>query len=353
MKFFGISLWLGIKEFLIRRVFWLILLILPAILALVIFLLGQDEALISVTAGLHFNVADPFESAIFEALDNTGMVNFVHYSDVDELLHDVMFGRIEAGYVFTDSIHNAKSGDFSGIIDLYVSPRTIAAPILNDMVAAALLQSAAPYITTDTLQGFFPENTDIEAFVINVFARYAVLDIFMNPVFLTAGGESDSPQDFAEITAARLMRGIIGLSIHVLLLFAMPIFAKEGMGHMAKALKSHKKLWLYNLSLWLSVFTAMLALGAAGLLTVAILAPQFLAGAVTEIAAIIMLCAVCATVLIILGKLLKSAKHIQAFGLFIIIANIIFGGLIIDLNEFSQSLGTIQQFFPLFWYTAL
>lgn len=353
MRFFGICLWLGIKEFLIRPTFWAVLLVLPAILAIAAFLFQSEESIITVTAGVYFDSEDPFERAIFEALDSASMVNFVAYDDADELLNDVMLGRIESGYIFNDNIHNAKTGDFSGIITLSVSSRTIASAVLNDIVAAAVLQTAAPYITNEALQSFFPENAYIDAFVAQDFARYALSDIFMTPTFISGDGEvADAPPTIIQATAARIMRGIIGLGIHILMLFTLPIFAKEGMGHLSRALRFHKKLWVYNLSLWLSPFIMMFVVGAAGLFAAAMLAPSFVAEAGVEIAALAVLCAVCASILVIVGRLLKSARSVQAFGLFIIIANIVFGGVVLDLSELSPSLAHMQRVFPLFWYTS-
>jgi hypothetical protein len=55
---------------------------------------------------------------------------------------------------------------------------------------------------------------------------------------------------------------------------------------------------------------------------------------------------------VLVGILFKSARVIQSFGLFIIIANIFFGGVILDLSELAPQMANIQRVFPLFWYTS-
>ena len=353
MRFFAVSFLLNIKKFLTRRTFWCGLIALPIALALGGVFLQTESPVIIITAGVHFNPKSALEAAIFDALDETPFARFTAYDDVEVLIEDVRLGRIECGYIINPNIENARKGDFAGIVTLVTSPRTIAAPIFNDMFAAAILRASSEYITIDGLRGLFGESDEIEHFVTWQFAAYDEMDIFMTPVFVNIiGHDEEIPLNLAEVTARRVLRGTIGLTIHILILFAAPIFIDERRYSLQKTLSIHGKLAVYNLSLWAAAFLVMFAVGAAGLASAALFAPSLLAAMQLELAAMAAFSAVCAIFLILFAHLLKTAKIIQSFGLFIIIANIAFGGVILDLAEISPQLAHLQRFFPLFWYTS-
>ena len=362
MKFFAVSFLLNIKKFLTRRTYWCGLVALPVILAFGGIFLRTESPAIAITAGIYFNPDSTLESAIFDALYDTAFTHFAAYDDAQALIEDVRLGRIECGYIINPNIGNAKSGDFSGLVTLVTSPRTMAAPIFNDMVAAAVLRASAEYITKDGLRSFFGESDfyELDHFVSWQFEAYKQMDIFMVPLFVdtalsvTASGQAEEARPgLAEITARRVFRGMIGLTIHVLIIFAAPIFIEERQNGLQKALSIHGKLGFYEISLWLAAFLAMFAIGAVGLASATIFAPDVLPEKPLEIAALAVLTAICAALLVLAARLLKTAKIIQAMGLFIIMANIAFGGVILDLTEINPNLDYIQRIFPLFWYTNI
>ena len=121
---------------------------------------------------------------------------------------------------------------------------------------------------------------------------------------------------------------------------------------MQKRLSIHGKLAVYDLSLLAAAFLAMFIVGFAGITSAARLAPGLLVSFQLELAALAAYSAVCAVLLILLARLLKNTKIIQTFGLFIVIANIAFGGVVLDLAEVSPPLAHLQRFFPLYWYTS-
>ena len=94
----------------------------------------------------------------------------------------------------------------------------------------------------------------------------------------------------------------------------------------------------------------MLAPGIIGLSSMLIFTPSLLSGAIIEITALIIYVAICAILVTIATRLLKSVAIIQSFGLFLILSNIFFGGVLLNLHELSPLLGRVQYVFPLFWY---
>ena len=353
MKFFAVSFLLNVKKFLVQPAFWCGLVVLPAIIALGGMFLQTGGTAVTITAGVHFNPENPFEAAIFDALEETRFTRFAAYDDIETLLQDVRLGRIECGYILNSNIDNAKEGDFTGLVTLVTSPRTMTAPIFNDMMAAAILRASSEHITKDGLRGFFDESDEIDHFVSWQFAAYNEMDIFMTPVFAsTVSHIEDAGQNLGEITARRVFRGTVGLTIHILILFAAPIFIDERRYGLPKALSVHGKLAAYDISLWAAAFAVMFAVGMAGLASAAIFAPDLFAQISLELMALAAISAVCAALLILAARLLKTAKIIHTMGLFIIIANIAFGGVILDLAEISPQLAHFQRIFPLFWYTS-
>jgi hypothetical protein len=356
MKFFALSFLLNLKKFLTRQTFWWGLVALPVILAFGGMFLRTESPAVTITAGIYFNPDSAFEAAIFDALYETAFTRFTAYDDSRALIEDVRLGRIECGYIINPNIESAKYGDFSGLVTLVTSPRTMVAPIFNDMVTAAVLRASAEYITKEGLRGFFGESDadELNHFVNWQFEAYRQMDIFMVPLFVDTSGQAEEARaDLAEITARRVFRGMIGLTIHILIIFAAPIFIEERRSGLTKALSIHGKLAAYDISLWLAAFLAMLVVGASGLASAALFAPYVLPEMPLEIAALTAFAAVCATLPVLAARLLKTSKIIQTLGLFIVIANIAFGGVILDLAEINPNLDYIQRIFPLFWYTSI
>ena len=354
MRFFALSFWLNVKKFLLRPAFWCGLFALPLVIAAIGVFMQFGMQAITITAGVYFNRENALEAAIFDILGETPHARFVAYEDVYVLIEDVRLGRIECGYIINPNINNAKEGDFYGIITLVTSPRTIAAPILNDMVSAAVLRASSKYITKDGIGRFFGESDEIEVFVNWQFAAYDEMDIFMTPIFLNVAGLYGETQlSLAEVTAKRMFRGMIGLAILILILFACPIFINERQHGLQKKLLFHGKLAAYDLTLLAAAFSAMFVIGMAGLASAVFVNPDLLVSVWLEIAAMSAFSAVNAIGLVLLARLLKTAKIIQTFGLFIVIANIAFGGVVLDLAEVSPQLAHLQRFFPLYWYTSM
>ena len=353
MRFFAISFLLNVKKFIMRPTFWCGLVALPIAIALGGVFLYSGTSAITITAGVHFNSENALESAIFDLLRRTDHVRFVAYEDVHALIEDVRMGHIECGYIMNPNIENVRMGDFEGIVTVVTSPRTIATPILNDMVSAAVLHVSSSYITIDSIEQLFGKSDEVEIFVNWQTAAFDEMDIFMTPLFVFAYGQNGEGQpSLAEITARRVFRGAIGLAMLVLILFASPIFINERQNGLQRNLSIRGKLAAYDMSLLAAAFSVMIAVGLAGLISAVFFAQGLLVSATLELVAMAAFSAVCAIFLVLLARLLKNAKIVQTFGLFIIIANIAFGGVILDLAEVSQNLAHLQLFFPLYWYTS-
>jgi len=358
MFFFVTSFLLNLKKFANKKALWVMLFLLPFTIFIGSLFLQTDTQIIELTAGVFFNSENPLEASVFEHLDkNTNaaaLVRFMAYDDLEALKRDIRLGRIECGYILNPNFDNAARGNFSQIITLVSSPRTVASPILNDIVAAAVLAATVEAITLDGLISFFGESEELKRFFAWQFEAYTHMDIFMTPDFI---GESvvgyEEPMSLLELTKNRIFYGLIGLAILIMSLFCTPLFIEERNNGLKAALNAHGKLNLYDFSLWASAFTVSALVGAQGYLSLLVFAPQLLSDIYVASIALALYTAVCAAFLALAARFMKTAGPIQSFGLFIVILNIFFGGVLFDLTWVSPGLGHMQYLFPLYWYIEI
>jgi len=353
MSFFLTSFLLNLKKFAAQKAVWFGLIFLPLTLSLGGMSLRSDITMIEVTAGVYFDRENELESHIFEILEGatTPFVRFIAYNSQETLLEDVRLGHIECGYILHITTESAVLNELRESATLVSSPRTVATPVLNEIVAAAILRAATPELTRAGLEAFFSDSTDISAFVKWQFDAYSEMDIFMSPTFTgQIGSAEQAVPDISNITAARIFHGLIGLTILALLLFCIPIFIEERRFGLPTALRACGKLQLYYASLWAATLATMLVIGGAGLCAMAVFAPHLLTQTHVELAALVGYVVVCSMLMVLLACRLLNSNFIQSFGLFIIILNIFFGGVVLNLTEINPALANLQYFFPLYWY---
>ncbi|MCL2250050.1 MAG: hypothetical protein FWC13_12375 [Oscillospiraceae bacterium] len=356
MRFFLTSLRLNVKKLALRRAVLVSLILLPISLSVgAIFLVDSDISPVSVTAGVYFDNENLLGTEVFNALtesvSDTPFINFVLYDNLDALIYDVRFGRIECGYVITPQIENAADAGFDGVVTLITSDRSVLSDGLNELVAAALLKVSSESIARTWLYANFDETADIGEFVASEFERYRQSDIFMTPLHIAqTGPEEDVASSLSQIAANRVMHGLIGLSIIVLFLFYIPALIDEQNSGLRISLSACGRGFAYDTSLFAAMLAVNLLIGFAGLTAMVFFSPHLLSDALTEIMALKVFAAVNALLVMLAVRLLRSKAPVQSLGLFLVLANIFFGGVLLDLYEISPELARVQQFFPLFWY---
>lgn len=349
MNFFYISLLLNIKKLIGKKAIIAGFILLPIIIAVYSAIVSSNEPVIVVRAGVFYGEESPLKTAIFEYLleNNTPFIQFVAYDNPHTLKQDIRQGIIDSGYILTPQVYNALYGDFFEIINVVTSAASVATPILNDIVAAALLRATVQDITLNGLEGAFGASDELSNFVTSQFDAYRQMDIFMIPFFTgEEGAEANTDNN-----TLRIFHGFIGLIILILSLFGAPMFIKERQGGLSTALQAHGKLVIYDVSILAAAFIILFATGLIGLIAVNIFMP--LIYAVLPIASLALYAAISSFLLVLMAKFLKSTAFIQSFGIFIVILNIFFGGVLINITELSPTLGQIQWLFPLFWYIEM
>jgi len=357
-SFFAISLILNVKKVMTKKAVWLGIALLFFVFAAGGVLVRTETPVIIVDVGVFYDAESLLGSRIFEFLNesvaDTPFVRFILYDDLDALITDVKLGHLECGYVFEKGARRVARGELSGIATVITSPRTVATPILNDIVAAAILRAAAEDITLDGLEAVFGASEELSEFVAWQFHAYEQMDIFMVPDFAGEYGQTEERvPGVLETIIVRVFHGLIGLTVLILAMFCIPLFIEERRSGLGQALAAHKKLWVYDISIWGAMFFALLSVGMAGFLFMAIFLPQILGDLASGTMALVMYTAVCATILTLAVRFLKDSSLIQSFGLFIVILNIFFGGVILDLAEINEVIARLQLVFPLFWYIEM
>jgi len=355
MRFFWVSFVLNAKKIIAKKAMWIGLILLFLTVSFGGAFAQTQRSIVVLNAGVFYNPSVLFEASVARVLDESvrdiPFIQFIFYDDLEELYADVAFGRLECGYVLNSDLGN---GEFEGVVTVIVSPRTIATPILNDIVAAAILRVGAEDITRDGLISIFGESEELNYFVERQFLAYNEMDIFMVPSFIGEYGHAhESAPNIFDATASRVLYGLIGLTILIMSLFCTGMFIEGRASALNVALRAHGKLGLYDFSLWASAFAVMFTIGLSGLMAKALFAPNFIGQALSSAAALAFYAAVCSLFLTLASRFLKSAGLIQSFGLFLVILNIFFGGVLLDLAEISEALSHLQRLFPLFWYIEM
>ena len=326
MDFFITSTVLNIKKLFKKRATLVAFILLPVTIFFVSSFLSESP--VSISIGVIYDSTNYKHLDILKNLNTNEIINFVSYTDINTMKQDIKTNTIFCGYIFGDNLYGLAPTDFSNAITVVAIEGTFGIAILNEIVTAAVMPVIVPSITTATLNARFPDDYEaIDAFVASQLDYFSRADIFMSPDFTGFEGNTEN-------FSASNTNGILGLIITSLLVFLIPYYIEEKNSGVVTALGSKKV--VYYLSLFVSLVFTMFCLALLGF-NFDIL-PLF----------IFILMSTALTVLSIL--LLKTPNFIQSLGLFIILLNIFFGGVLLDLNEISPTLGRVQYVFPLFWY---
>ena len=145
------------KHILKMPVIFILLLIIPAV-TLTFRLLPGSASQTDIYAGIYFESNDdPATIQLKTMLLSSGesSFSFVEYADHDVLENDVMSGKLECAYIFTDKFSKALSGGkYKNSVEVIKSPSTIMLNAINEIVFAAIVRMSGytvldDYIHTD------------------------------------------------------------------------------------------------------------------------------------------------------------------------------------------------------------
>lgn len=339
-SFFVTSIILNIKKILTKKVVWIAFFVLP----ISIFFIGNiDNSLPVVTVGISFEPNDNFSRNIFDTVtqqtQDNPFLSFITFYNIEEMKNAIYVNSINHGYIFTQNLSNDP---FSyNAIQTFVSPRTLAIPIVNEIVSAAILYHGLHSITLDVMDIHFPQD-DVYDFVTESIEFYREQDIFMTPTMISVT-KGNPIEEIQNVSTTRINLAVIGITLLAILIFVTPMFISEKNSGILTSLNTLQVAKSsYYFSIWTSVFLILFLIGS--------VATFFLNFHVNYFVFLFLYVLKNVIIMAVLYLFMKNDSWIQNFGIFIIIINIFFGGVLIDLNEINETLGAIQNFFPLFHY---
>ncbi|MCL1936301.1 MAG: hypothetical protein FWF57_08020 [Defluviitaleaceae bacterium] len=332
MNFFITSTIINIKKIISQKIVILLVFILP----IVIFFYSNSEnnEIFNLNVGIFLYEHENEIINMFK--DESDVVTFIIYSDIYKMNDDVFTNTINHGYIITDL--NLPFEEIN--IEVILSPRSIAVPIVNEIVSTNIIDYTLEQNTINILQYNF-EDENIPTFVEQQIHFFRNQDIFVLPNLQEENVQIT--RDLQNTINIRISNGIIGITITIMLIFLLQIFIKEKKESIFQSLKYHKIQNIYYFSVFVSIAIILYITGLFAML----LTPFF---SVTNISLLFIFVLLNVIISAISFFLIKQINFIQNFGIFIILLNLFFGGFFINLNEFNNQIGFLQNFFPMFWY---
>ena len=344
MSFLLTATWLNIKKIMLQPVVWVLMFALPLGVSVVQRFDTNTLPRALVLIYGDFSTPDTLATRVLhtlqEQIDDNPFLYFVGATSLEQLQWDVQYSpSVNHGYVIPEALSYQLLQEHG--VPAWVSENTLALPIVNEIVYAALLYHLLPELTVDIIHGHFPDTTAYD-FVARHIAFYREIDIFMTPDMQMLSVGYNPVQELQTLSTTRLTHGIIGLAVLSVLIFVTPLFLTEKESQVLLPLPNRRAKGLYTLAIWLALVVVLSTLGTLGLFF----------GNFSGQNAISLFIYVLKSVIIMAGffALFKTDNLLQNFGLFVIVANVLFGGVVLNLYEINPTLGRLQYLFPLFHY---
>lgn len=349
MGFFLNSLKIHIKRIICTPVFISSVVLLTVLLLACSFFLSGKENIATVNIGILSVEPDVVTEKAASILLNNNRLNFIRFdaSQLDEMTGMVKSRRLECAYIFEKGfLKNVKAERFDNIITLITSPATVASGITNELVFAAVIEASADIISAQIASDMFGlEYEDIAGVFTEKIEAYHAGGIFLRPVFTR---ENSYNEEVADVFAVRVAHGVMLLLLFIFLYFLIPIFIRDKKEGLYKLLNT-PKIFIYYFTLLIAVFIVLFLLSLFALLLLKITAPQALLPLGSELIGITvyLVCVSCIALFCVLT--LKSGEPVYAGFIFVLIIQVMFGSLFLDIREFSGFLGQFQ-FLPSSYY---
>ena len=166
-----------------------------------------------------------------ELIKDNSIFEFVEYTDLDEMYHDVHTGKLTCGYIFPDDLSERSSmKECKGSITVIKKPEATLQLALNEMVYSKIIKLQ----NYDILPSFVKsldvfEETDTEAIakLMEYYEDYADSDMTMHLLFKTYGAsgliENVNPQKALTFP----IRGILGIMVFLAGLFGCVTYMSD------------------------------------------------------------------------------------------------------------------------------
>lgn len=166
-----------------------------------------------------------------ELISDNGIFEFIEYTDIDEMYHDVHTGELTCGYIFPEDLSERSSmKECKNCITVIKQPETTLQLALNEMVYAKLIKLQNYDILPSYVQSLDVfEETDTEAIdkLLGYYEEYTDSDMTMHLLFKTYGAsglvENNTPQKALTFP----IRGILGIMVFLAGLFGCVTYMSD------------------------------------------------------------------------------------------------------------------------------
>ncbi|WRS28781.1 hypothetical protein U6B65_06555 [Oscillospiraceae bacterium MB08-C2-2] len=345
MRLFLTSFFQCCKRLFRQRAFWAILILLPLAVLAWGRLTAKEPAAV-LRAGVLFNPAEATFGRIFESLPQNPSLLFEAYTPQQRSLMEqrVKTGQLECAYLLEDALIEAiEQGRLQEAVTLLRRPSSIAEPVFNEMLFAAVLEQASPAIVTRQLAGFYGDDPAVLGGQVKERLQwYTEQALYLSPKeqSVAAAALPVPPSNLP-----RTVHGLILWFLTGLILFSLPRFIQENERPLWRRL-GYRGLIPYYGGLWLALTGTALLAGGIGLGTLSLIYPSGLLPAAQEFVMLLLFCSVLAILGILWLSLLHKTDALYSGSIFILILTGIFGGVFFSWQEISPRIAAFCRFFP-------
>lgn len=322
--------------------FILVAVLLTAMILVCSFFLKSNENIVTVNVGILAEEPDAVTEKAFGILLGGSQLNFMSFdaSQKDEMIEMVKSRRLECAYIFDkDLLGNVRRERFDKIITVVSSPATVASGIVNELVFSAVINSSADILSAEIAAGMFGlDATDIEGVFTEKIESYHENELFLRPVFQR---ENSYDENVSNVFAVRIVHGIWITLLFIFSYFMIPMYVNDKKDGLYKMLNTPKIL-IYFFTQLLASFLALFTLSVFCMVLLRLAVPETLLPIWKELIGAAVFFAVVQSISLFFVLIMKSDEPIYAGFIFVLLFQIMFGNLFLDLREISAVIGRFQ-----------
>lgn len=289
---------------------------------------------------------------IYETLDESDSAfEYSVYVNVDELRRDVLGGKLEGGFVFTELFdEGVKTGETKDTILFYSTPFSMKAEVLKETVYAAVFESISETLLLEIDKEQYGEADAYRSQrVAELNKWYLESDALFKLEIVEVPTESkESEQEIQQKSLFQAktypIQGTAGLLTFLIMYLAYSQRWEVGSRAVLKALSRKDQVMYMAISvLAAATIPAILSMG------IAVFA-QETRGMLIEMITMIILILVSIIWITLLGKIIKNYMTYIGCGLAVLLANAVLCPIFIDLSVFVPAIKYVRMMLPLGWY---
>ena len=289
---------------------------------------------------------------IYETLEKSDSVfEYSMYLNADELQRDVLGGKLEGGFVFTELFDEGiKTGETKDTILFYSTPFSMKAEVLKETIYAAVFESISETMLLEIDKEQYGEADEYRSQRIAELNTWYLesdalfkLEIVEVPIE-SKESEHEKQQKSMFHSKTYPIQGTAGLLTFLIMYLAYSQKWEIGNRAVLKALSRKEQIMYMAISVMAAAtIPSIISMG------ISVFA-QETRGILIEIVTMMVLMLVSVIWINLLGKIIKNYMTYIGCGLAILLANAVLCPIFIDLSVFVPAIKYIRILLPLGWY---